>query len=211
LHKASNYKKLISIAALEEKIIPYNKEMNIVPIGIINTPFQSLNFNPENPKESGLIMTKDSIFEQIPEKEPFLNGYALVIAPLKNVMQGEQIIFKFSNNLIFNNGDTKIKLMIADFGDGKKYTIIENSKIINREIKIENFKNNGVKTFHFTVTLSNDFTFNTNGKIYTVYGNAINNSLNSQPIACSNNPLINSNLIENFKVNYTEATDFFKD
>ena len=59
--------------------------MNVVPIGIINTPFQSLNYNPVNPNESGLIL-KDSTFVQIAGKESFLNGYAMVVAPLKKIL-----------------------------------------------------------------------------------------------------------------------------
>jgi hypothetical protein len=99
LHKASNQKKLNSILQLEDKISRY-KEMNVVPIGIINTPFQILNYNPINPSDGGLIL-KDSLFSQLPNKEPFLNGYAMIVSPLKNVVQGEQIIYKFSEELIF--------------------------------------------------------------------------------------------------------------
>jgi Secretion system C-terminal sorting domain len=206
LHKASNYKKLVSTEQLEKRITSYDKEMNVVPIGVINTPFQSLNYNPENPNESGLIL-KDGLFAQVSIKEPFLNGYALVVSPLKNVMQGEKIIYKFSENLIFNNGDTKIKSLIADFGDGKKQKIIENEIIITKEIIIENFKNNGDKILHFTVELSNNFIFNTNATIYTVYGNTTNNRLISQPIACSSNI---DGLIENFKIDYVQATDAYQ-
>ena len=108
LHKASNYTKLISTTKLKQLIIPYNNEMNVVPIGIINTPFQTLNFNPENSNESGLVY-KDSMFAEVAGRAAFFNGYAMVVAPLKNVMQGAQIIFKFNEDLIFNNGDVKIK------------------------------------------------------------------------------------------------------
>ena len=96
LHKASNYGKLVSLEQLKQKVSTYS-EMNVVPIGIINTPFQVLNYNPESPNEGGLIL-RDSMFTQIPGKAPFLNGYALVVSPLKNVMQGEQIIYKFSQD-----------------------------------------------------------------------------------------------------------------
>lgn len=207
LYKASNYKKLVSIEQLEKKISDYGKEMNVVPIGMINTPFQTLNYNPENANESGLIL-KDDLFIQVSEKEPFLNGYALVVSPLKNVMQGEKIIYKFSDDLIFNNGDTKIKSLIADFGDGIKRKIIENGIITISEVVIENNKSNGDKKLNFIVELANDFTFNTNATIYTIQGNYTNNVLNSQPIACSSN--LPANLIENFKIDYVQATDTFQ-
>ena len=203
LHKASNKTKLVSIAQLEKLITSYNKEMNVVPIGIINSSFQTLNFNPNNPRESGLIL-KDSLFEQIVGKKPFFNGHALVVAPLKNVMKGEKIVFKFSENLIFNNSDSNIKTLVADFGNGQNQLIIENGRIIRSEVIIENFKIDSDKTFHFTVELFNDFTFNTNGKIFTVFGNASRTS-NIQPIACSTNPLVSNVAIDNFAISYTEA------
>jgi len=209
LHKASNYKRLVSIKQLEERITPYNKEMNVVPIGIINTPFQSLNYNPENPKESGLIL-KDDLFFQVEGNEPFLNGYAMIISPLKNVMLGEKIIYTFSDDLIYNNGESKIKSLYADFGDGKKQKIIENGIIVTKEVVLDNYKNNGDKTIHFSVVLSDDFTFETNATIYTIYGNSTTNSLNSQPIACSSNIPDPSGLIENFKTDYIQATDAFQ-
>ena len=207
LHKASNYGKLVSLEQLQEKVSIYN-EMNVVPIGIINTPFQVLNYNPENPNEGGLIL-RDSLFTQIPGKEPFLNGYALVVSPLKNVMQGEQIIYKFSEDLIFNNGNTIIKSLIADFGDGIPQHIIENGVLVNREIVIENDRSNGDKKLNFMVTLVNDFTFNTNGKVYTIQGNYTYNGLNAQPTACSSN-FPSPSLIENFKTDYVQASENFQ-
>lgn len=211
LHKASNYKKLISIEKLEEKIAPYNNKWDVVPIGIINTPFQSLNYNPENPKESGLIL-KDSIFVQVDGNKPFLNGYAMVISPLKNVMQGEKIIYQFSEELIFNNGETKIKTLIVDFGNGEKQKIIVDGMLITKEVVFENYKNNGDKNIHFIVELNNEFTFETNATIYTVFGNSSNNSLKSQLPACSSNIPDTNGLIENFKVDnsYVQATDSFQ-
>ena len=208
LHKASNYKKLISIDQLEQKLLRYKSEMNVVPIGIINTPFQILNYNPENAKESGLIL-KDKLFTQVDGKDAFLNGYALVVAPLKNAMQGDQIIYRFSTDLIFNNGD-KIQSLTADFGDGTLRKIIENGILIISEVKIENNKRNGDKKLNFSVELSNKFVFKTNSTIYTVQGNVNNKTLNSQPIACASAITGSLNLIENFKTNYVEAVESFQ-
>lgn len=207
LHKASNHTKLISVEQLQQRVNAYS-EMNVVPIGIINTPFQVLNYNPENPNEGGLTF-RDSLFTQISGKEPFLNGYTLIVSPLKNVMQGEIIIYKFSQDLIFNNGNTPIKSLIADFGDGIPQHIIENGILVNREIIIVNNKSNGDKKLNFTVTLVNDFTFDTNATIYTVQGNYTFNGLNVQPIACSTE-LQNTGLVKNFDVDYIQATENFQ-
>jgi hypothetical protein len=208
LHKASNYSKLVAIDLLERKISTY-QDMNVVPMGIINTPFQSLNYNPANSNESGLVL-KDSLFEQVLGNEPFLNGYALVVSPLKNVMQGEQIIYKFSDDLIFNNGDLTILSLDADFGDGNNIKIIENGVILKSEVVIENNKSNGDKKLNFIVTLSNNFTFYTNATIYTIQGNYAHSGLNAQPSACSSEIPDSNGLIENFKSDYVQATENFQ-
>ena len=125
MHRGSNKKLLVSAEALQKKLQLYDYLPNIVPIGIINTPFQILNYNPQNPKEGGLIMNKDSVFESIESKKPFLDGYAMVVAPLKNVVQAKEITYIFSEEWILNNGDQKIKRLLANFSDGKEYKIIE--------------------------------------------------------------------------------------
>ena len=208
LHKASNYKKLVSVEQLEQKLLGYKSEMNVVPIGIINTPFQILNYNPENASESGLIL-KDKLFTQVEGKDSFFNGYALVIAPLKNATQGEQIIYRFSNDLIFNNGD-KIQSLTADFGGGQPRKIIENGVLIIKEVVIENKYNEGNKNINFTAESSNKFTFSTNGTIYTIQGNGYNVGLNEQPIECASAITGSLNLIGNFKTNYIEADEGFQ-
>ena len=209
LYKASNNTRLVSIAQLEQKISIYNTNMNVVPIGIINTPFQMLNFNPENANESGLLLN-NGLFTAVAGKNSFLNGYALVVSPLKNVMQGDQIVYKFSNDLIFNNGNIPIKTLIADFGDGIQRKIIENGILAITEVVIVNNKSNGGKKLNFTVTLNTGFTFTTNASIYTIQGNASAKSGISQEVACSSEIKDQLGLIENFKTDYVEADEAFK-
>ena len=173
LYIASNQKRLTSPENLK-KIIKKDTDLtNIVNIGIINTTFQVLNYNPERPENGGLIL-KDSVFVQMPSKTPFHTLHALVIAPLKNVMVGEQITYIFSNDLIFNNETLKIQSLTANFGDGITRNIIENGVITQKTITLENSRTNGDKKLQFNVVLSNGFKITTHGEIYTHYARASN-------------------------------------
>lgn len=206
LYRGSNHKRLLSIKELEERIEPDSEITNIVNVGIINTPFQILNYNPERPTEGGLII-KDSVYEQIPNKEPFYTLYALVVAPLKNVVVGEQITYKFSEDLIFNNGEIKIKTLIADLGDGTTRTIIENGSFILQSITVENSKTNGDKKLQFIVELSNGFKITTNGAIYTHYAPASNLRNPLPPFNCNTN---SNDPIEDFASTNIKADELFQ-
>jgi Secretion system C-terminal sorting domain len=197
LYKASNRKKLISTKQLEDLIIQNENQNNFVDIGIINTPFQFLNYNVQNPNEGGLIL-KNDYFEQIPNKIPFFDGYAFVIAPLKDNVSGQQITYRFKNEFFFNNGDISIKNLSADFGDGTIKSIIVSGILINQNITIENFKINGLNKIKFIVELTKGIKFETYGSIYSnnkpltiITNQTTNNFCNDDP----NNP------IENFEVN----------
>ncbi len=173
LYNASNKKRLTSPENLKEIIKKDVDLTNIVNIGIINTTFQVLNYNPERPEDGGLIL-KDNVFVQMPGKTPFHTLHTLVIAPLKNVVVGEQITYMFSNDLIFNNETLKIQSLTANFGDGITRNIIENGAIIQKTITLENSRTNGDKKLQFNVVLSNDFKITTNGEIYTHFARASN-------------------------------------
>ena len=179
LRKASNDNKLITIIDLENRISKDQFQTNVVNIGIINTPFQILNYNPERPEEGGLLLNND-LFEQMPDREPFNTLYAVVIAPLKNAVVGEQIIYNFSENLILNNGETRILNLKADFGNGIIYEIINNGVLILPTIEIQNSTVNGDKILKFNVELNNGYKVDTNAQLYTHF--AIASNMRNPPV-----------------------------
>ena len=142
LHKASNYGKLVSLEQLKQKVSTYT-EMNVIPIGIINTPFQVLNYNPESPNEGGLTFSNDK-FVPIAGRPSFLSRSILLAAPLREVATGTNVTYMFSNNLIyilnlfkhsFNSASHSLFVLLsflAEFNSLSKYGI--NSLPLSSEI-----------------------------------------------------------------------------
>ncbi len=164
LYRASNNTKLISHYTLRSIILADETAKNVVNIGIINSPFQIMNYNQETPSLGGLNFS-NNLYSQIPNKVPFYDLYALVIAPLKSIAEGSSITYKFRNDLIFNNGGKIIKTLTVDFGDGITRTIISNAAIVLPSVTFANNGSNGYKKLLFTVTFDNNFTIATYGEI----------------------------------------------
>lgn len=164
LYKSSNNTRLISLQGLENRNInaTYGNEVNI---GIINSSLQVMNYDSANPTNGGLTFD-GTYFRPIINKVPFYDLQALVIAPLKNVISGNTITYKFNNNLILNNGNYTIKTLIANFGDGINRTIISNNALITNSVSITNTVSNANQKITFTVTLSNNVSITTYGKIF---------------------------------------------
>jgi hypothetical protein len=127
LHRASNETRLISHLELRNRLNPISTNMagaptsipvvsqeNIVNIGIINSPFEILNYNFENPSEGGLNFS-NNLYSQIAGKAPFFSLYALIIAPLKKYAVGNTIEYKFNTNFILNNGTKRVKNLVVNF------------------------------------------------------------------------------------------------
>jgi hypothetical protein len=165
LHRASNKLKLISHYELRNRIVTELNTKNVVNIGIINTPYSTMNYNFENPALGGLTFA-NNLYSQVAGKVPFYNMHALVIAPLKDVAQGNIITYKFKTNLLLTNGTRTIKTLVANLGDGVLRTIISNGTIVLPSINITNSGANGFKKLIFNVTFNDNLTMTTNGKIY---------------------------------------------
>lgn len=165
LYRASNKLKLISHYELRNRIVTEINTKNVVNIGIINTPYSTMNYNFETPALGGLTFSND-LYSQVVGKVPFYDMHALVIAPLKDVAQGGVITYKFKTNLLLTNGTRTIKTLVANLGDGVLRTIISNGTILLPSINITNSGANGFKKLIFNVTFNDNLTMTTNGKIY---------------------------------------------
>jgi hypothetical protein len=164
LYRASNNTRLISHYELWNRILADESSKNVVNIGIINSPFQILNYDPDTPSLGGLNLV-NNLYSQISNTVPFYDLYALVVAPLKSIAEGTSITYKFRNDLILNNGNKTIKTLIADLGDGIARTIISNGTIVLPSVTYNNTGSNGDKKLSFTVTFDDNFTITTYGKI----------------------------------------------
>ena len=127
LHYAADQTKFISAAQLKTAIA--NTSANSVDIGIINTTITTLNFNEKDPSLGGLTFPVDR-FVPIAGRPAFLNRKILLAAPLKEMMSGTSVSYKFSNSLIFNNATTGIKNLVVYFNDAVPVTVISNGVLI---------------------------------------------------------------------------------
>lgn len=181
LYRASNKTKLISHTELRNRITAELNIPNVVNIGIINTPFSILNYNYENPAAGGLNFN-GTLYSQIPNNPPFFDLHAIVIAPLKEVIVGNNLIFNFKTNLIFNNGTKTIKTLTANFGDGINRTIINNGIIVLQTVYINNTNPNGDMKLAFSIVFNDNTMATTYGKIFATGGSS------NQPLSALNRP-----------------------
>ncbi|WP_026977453.1 T9SS type A sorting domain-containing protein [Flavobacterium tegetincola] len=165
MHRASNATKFISLEKLEELLIDSYAD-NIVEVGILNTEFNVLNYNVDEPRLGG--MTLDTVakrFTAIPNTPPFYTMHTLVIAPLMDAVGGADVKFNFSNQFLFTNGDKKITTLDVDFGEGTIENIIDNEIFNEKSVTIQ-YGTNGTKIIKFLITFDDGTTLETNGAIY---------------------------------------------
>ena len=167
MYRASNAKRFISLDELESKV-SNSAEDNTVTIGILNTQFNVLNYNEDEPTKGGLIL--DSIakkFIQIPDEPPFYMMHNTVIAPLKDAVDANSITYKFREEFFFNNGDKIIVSLIADFGNGHKEEIIENGNFIENDITVQ-YDKSGTQKIVFTMVYNDGTSMVTNAEIFSL-------------------------------------------
>ena len=118
MYNASNKNLFTSLDQLDNQLEQDNNN-NIVPVGILNTDFQLLNYNLDNEQAGGLLYNEeDNEFTQISGKVPFYTLHTTVISPLKKAVEGNDVTYKLNINYLFQNQQQKIKTLSADFGDG---------------------------------------------------------------------------------------------
>lgn len=173
LYRASDQARFISITELKNRTASTTAN-NSVDIGIINTSFQKLLFNEENPSVGGVTFNQSTgKFVVIAGQPSFISKKISIIAPLKEFVTGSSFVFNFKNNLILNNATTTIKTLIVDFTDGTTpSTVISNSTIVIPS-KTVNYSSTGMKTLKFTITYSDNTTLITYGKIYIKYSSNV--------------------------------------
>lgn len=183
LYGASNGTKFIPVTSLKN-VIQGTVNTNEVDLAIINSNFNILNYNEDNPSAGGLTYnTSTNKFVQIIGKNPFFELQTTVIAPAKDYASGNNLIYKVSGDLYFTNGSKTIKTMIADFGDGVNRTLISNSQLISQNITI-NYTSSGVKTSKFVLTYNDNTSITTYGKIYFQFQSSSSPLLSS--VGCNN-------------------------
>ncbi|MEN8816039.1 MAG: hypothetical protein ABF274_04115 [Nonlabens sp.] len=117
MYNASNKNLFTSLDQLDNQLEQDNNN-NIVPVGILNTDFQLLNYNLDNEQAGGLLYNEeDNEFTQISGKVPFYTLHTTVISPLKKAVEGNDVTYKLNINYLFQNQQQKIKTLSADFGD----------------------------------------------------------------------------------------------
>ena len=108
-----------------------------VSIAILNTAYQTINYNTEDPTDpaNGFVYIEGVSLTPMEGKAQFTNHQTTVIAPLKQLVKGDNISFKFSSELLFSNGKS-IQSLNADLGDGVYRTIITNGDLQTTAISI---------------------------------------------------------------------------
>lgn len=167
LHKASNQTRLISIQELDNRIAPTTQD-NKVDVAILNSTFQILNYNFENPNAGGLLLNETTQkFSQIANKPPFYSMQTTLVAPTKHILLGTNAIFKFNTNVYFQNAVNNIKSLIIDFGPTSK-TIISNGVFQSQTVTIP-YTSSGTKEFTSQIIFNNNETLTTKGNFYFHY------------------------------------------
>lgn len=166
LHLASNEKKFMSYSELKERLKATRDSDNVVFMGIINTEFQTLNYDQDDASLSGLKL-KNGKFKKRKDKEPFKNHLSLLVSPLRGAAKGEIINYKFTNEFFFNNSFNNMTSLTADFGNGVTHQIVDNGTLIASDIQYT-YALSGEKNISFTANYSDGTTKKIDSKIYVI-------------------------------------------
>ena len=164
LYRASNQEKFISNDDLLKNIDEYERKDNEVLLGLIHSDFHRLNFNKENPEESGVSWDGET-FNLINGQPTYLEQQVLMIAPMIKAVQGKKIQFAFNTDFLFTNTKTTIEKLTADFGENQIHHFIKNGKMSSSKARIS-YPSSGEKTIQFEALLSDGSVIKTAGKLY---------------------------------------------
>jgi hypothetical protein len=85
MYAASNGQKFVSLNELDQALSAVPD--HIIPIGILNTDFQLLNYQFENPEDTGVTFNEETgLFEPVSGNPPFFTMHTTVIALLDNAI-----------------------------------------------------------------------------------------------------------------------------
>ena len=135
LFLASNKDEFISYKDLKKMNKRVNQ--NEVNIGIINSRFNSINYDANNLENSALVI-ENGKFKISNESLPVFNDdEALVASTLQSYINGKNVIFNLNEDFIFQNQKaSKIQEMKVDFGDGLERLVIQNGVLITSMVSV---------------------------------------------------------------------------
>ena len=134
---ATNKQRYTDFEGLRSLTRNEKKTENVVSIGILNTSYETINYNTEDPTDptNGFTYVEGVSLTPIQGRQQFTKHHTTVISPLKDFVKGDIITFKFDPNLLFSNGKA-IQMLRVDFGDGTYRNIISNGVLETAEINI---------------------------------------------------------------------------
>jgi hypothetical protein len=167
MHRASNEVLFMNASALDS--LMQQETNHVVPLGILNTDFQLLNYRFEEVQQGGLTYDENTQeFSQIPGQPPFHTLHATVIAPLHKAIAGTGITYKIDPTYLFQNQQQPIKTLTADFGDGVPRNLINNYNLQTQQIQV-NYNTDGDKIATYQIMYEDNTSITTKSSIYFKY------------------------------------------
>ena len=165
----------------------YNRNDNVIDIGIINTNINYLDFGT---KENPNINFKDGFFREIANKNPFKEKRTTIVACLKENISSQKAKFRLNPNYIYQDETNRIRNLTMILED-KSLKIINNFENLAETIEYQFQKSNPEMVINFKVEYADNQIQNISSKL----------SVNVNQIIVNNNSGCNL-LIEDF-VNQT--------
>jgi hypothetical protein len=167
VRKASKDSLFLSLQELRQLYFP-DSISNNANIGVLNTKFHSINYNPDEESEGALTIQNERFVDLNNGRQKFIENHTLVVSPLKRYLKGETIIYNFNENLLFEDSNNKaITLLTANFDTTTDYILIQNSEIVLNSIPIT-YNENGYKTLTFTADFEDGTTKTTQAIIHVI-------------------------------------------
>jgi hypothetical protein len=167
MHRASNEVLFMNASALDS--LMQQETNHVVPLGILNTDFQLLNYRFEEVQQGGLTYDENTQeFSQIPGQPPFYTLHTTVIAPLHKAIAGTGITYKIDPTYLFQNQQQRIKTLTADFGDGVSRNLINNYNLQTQQIQV-NYNTDGDKIATYQIIYEDNTSITTKSSIYFKY------------------------------------------
>lgn len=183
----TNDSMFIPLRALKKQYVS-DTVYNRANLAILNTEFETLNYNELDENEGSLKIEGEKFISLNNGKPIFNKHHSLVISPSKMYLKGETIYFEINQNFLFESAvDKSIQTLIANFDTPNDYTIINNGVLNNNTIPIS-YNDGGIKTLTFTATLNDGSTVLTQAAINVIFTTYI------PPVPNDNYGLINANI-----------------
>jgi hypothetical protein len=167
MHRASNEVLFVNRSEFDDLI--HQETNQVVPLGILNTDFQLLNYRFEEVQQGGLTYNENTQeFSQIPGQSPFYTLHTTVIAPLVKAIAGTGITYKIDPTYLFQNQQQRIKTLTADFGDGIPRNLISNYNLQTQQIQV-NYNTDGDKIATYQIIYEDLTSITTKSSTYFKY------------------------------------------